>query len=116
MEVLVTPPSYGNQAEVAEGLRKAFKEIPGLKREDVFIVSSYPEVFSGHCGNIKSLRHRSYGTGTFTPLLSSAHHYIDSLSSQHRPEIVEAALDDCLQELGLEYLDVSREIIFNGHS
>ena len=31
---------------------------------------------------------------------------VDSLSSQHRPEVVEAALDDCLQELGLEYLDV----------
>ena len=29
-----------------------------------------------------------------------------TLSSQHRPEIVEAALDDCLQELGLDYLDV----------
>lgn len=29
-----------------------------------------------------------------------------NLSSQHRPEIVEAALDDCLQELGLDYLDV----------
>ena len=29
---------YGNQAEVAVGLKKAFSEIPGLKREDVFIV------------------------------------------------------------------------------
>lgn len=28
-------------------------------------------------------------------------------SSQHDPKVVEAALDDCLQELGLEYLDVS---------
>jgi hypothetical protein len=28
-------------------------------------------------------------------------------SSQHLPELVEAALDDCLQELGLDYLDVS---------
>jgi len=27
-------------------------------------------------------------------------------NTQHRPEHVEAALDDCLQELGLEYLDL----------
>ncbi|KAI8712420.1 Aldo-ket-red domain-containing protein [Fusarium sp. LHS14.1] len=32
-------PSYGNQVEVGEGLHKALKEIPGLKREDIFIVS-----------------------------------------------------------------------------
>jgi hypothetical protein len=32
---------------------------------------------------------------------------VNFLSSQHRPELVAAALDDCLQELGLEYLDVS---------
>lgn len=31
--------SYGNQVEVGEGLHKALKEIPGLKREDIFIVS-----------------------------------------------------------------------------
>ncbi|PMD48995.1 Aldo/keto reductase [Hyaloscypha variabilis F] len=60
---------YGNQAEVAQGLKKAFKEIPGLKREDIFITSKL-------------------------------------WNSQHRPEIVEAALDDCLQELGLDYLDL----------
>ncbi|KAL2674087.1 mitochondrial glycerol dehydrogenase Gld1 [[Neocosmospora] mangrovei] len=30
---------YGNQVEVGEGLQKAFKEIPGLKREDIFITS-----------------------------------------------------------------------------
>lgn len=33
--------------------------------------------------------------------------FTHTLRSQHDPEIVEAALDDCLQELGLEYLDVS---------
>jgi len=60
---------YGNQKEVAEGLKKAFKEIPGLKREDVFITSKL-------------------------------------WNSQHRPEVVEAALDDCLEELGLDYLDL----------
>ncbi|PGH08837.1 hypothetical protein AJ79_05841 [Helicocarpus griseus UAMH5409] len=30
---------YQNQREVGEGLKKAFKEIPGLKREDIFITS-----------------------------------------------------------------------------
>ncbi|UPK95845.1 hypothetical protein LCI18_006780 [Fusarium solani-melongenae] len=30
---------YGNQVEVAEGLHKALKEIPDLKREDIFITS-----------------------------------------------------------------------------
>lgn len=39
------PYRYGNQAEVAEGLKKAFKEIPGLKREDVFIVRVDLEIF-----------------------------------------------------------------------
>jgi hypothetical protein len=37
-EAILISLRYGNQAEVAEGLKKAFKEIPGLKREDVFIV------------------------------------------------------------------------------
>ena len=35
----LTPNSYENQKEVGEGLKKAFAEIPGLKREDIFIVS-----------------------------------------------------------------------------
>ncbi|KKZ63916.1 alcohol dehydrogenase (NADP+) [[Emmonsia] crescens] len=30
---------YQNQREVGEGLKKAFREIPGLKREDIFITS-----------------------------------------------------------------------------
>ncbi|KAH8659877.1 aldo/keto reductase [Xylariales sp. PMI_506] len=30
---------YENQKEVAQGLKKALKEIPGLKREDIFITS-----------------------------------------------------------------------------
>lgn len=29
---------YGNQLEVAQGLKRAFQEIPGLRREDIFIV------------------------------------------------------------------------------
>jgi L-glyceraldehyde reductase len=31
---------------------------------------------------------------------------IDFRSSQHHPDMVEAALDDCLEELGLDYLDL----------
>lgn len=33
--------SYQNQREVGEGLKRAFQDVPGLKREDLFIVSSY---------------------------------------------------------------------------
>jgi len=60
---------YENQKEVAQGLKKAFAEIPGLKREDIFITSKL-------------------------------------WNTQHRPEEVEPALDDCLAELGLDYLDL----------
>ena len=30
---------YQNQPEVAEGMKRAISEVPGLKREDIFIVS-----------------------------------------------------------------------------
>ncbi|KAF1980411.1 aldehyde reductase-like protein [Bimuria novae-zelandiae CBS 107.79] len=60
---------YGNQKEIAQAFKKAFEEIPGLKREDLFIVSKL-------------------------------------WNSQHRPEHVAEALDDCLAELGLNYLDL----------
>ncbi|KAK5111543.1 mitochondrial glycerol dehydrogenase Gld1 [Meristemomyces frigidus] len=60
---------YGNQKEVAQGIKKAFSDVPGLKREDVFITSKL-------------------------------------WNSQHRPEHVAAALDDCLAELELDYLDL----------
>jgi L-glyceraldehyde reductase len=32
--------SYQNQKEVAAGIKRAFQDVPGLKREDLFIVSS----------------------------------------------------------------------------
>ncbi|EMC99083.1 hypothetical protein BAUCODRAFT_31372 [Baudoinia panamericana UAMH 10762] len=60
---------YGNQKEVAQGIKKAFSEVPGLKREDLFITSKL-------------------------------------WNTQHRPTHVAAALDDCLKELELDYLDL----------
>ncbi|KAJ5889066.1 hypothetical protein N7495_009107 [Penicillium taxi] len=60
---------YQNQREVAEGIKRAYKEVPGLKREDIFITSKL-------------------------------------WNNQHRPEIVEASLDECLAELELDYLDL----------
>lgn len=61
---------YGNQVEAGEGIKKALAEVPGLKREDIFLTSKL-------------------------------------WNSQHKPEDVEASLDDTLKELGVDYLDVS---------
>lgn len=60
---------YENQHEVATGIKRAFQEIPNLKREDIFITSKL-------------------------------------WNSQHHPDVVESSLDACLEELGLEYLDL----------
>lgn len=60
---------YQNQREVGEGLKRAFKDVPGLKREDIFITSKL-------------------------------------WNSQHHPDDVEKALDECLAELELDYLDL----------
>ncbi len=61
---------YENQKEIAQALKKAFDgEVPGLKREDLFLTSKL-------------------------------------WNSQHAPEAVPGALDDCLKELGLDYLDL----------
>jgi L-glyceraldehyde reductase len=60
---------YQNQREVAQGIKRAFQDIPGLKREDLFITSKL-------------------------------------WNSQHHPDVVEKALDDCLAELELDYLDL----------
>lgn len=62
---------YGNQPEVARGLRRALADVPGLRREHLFVTSKL-------------------------------------WNSKHRPADVEAALDDTLAELGLDYLDVRR--------
>ncbi|KAE8393005.1 hypothetical protein ETB97_002773 [Aspergillus alliaceus] len=60
---------YQNQKEVAAGIKRAYQDIPGLKREDLFITSKL-------------------------------------WNSQHHPDVVEKALDECLAELELEYLDL----------
>lgn len=60
---------YQNQREVAEGIKRAYKDVPGLKREDLFITSKL-------------------------------------WNTQHDPAVVEKALDECLAELELEYLDL----------
>ncbi|KAE8356985.1 NADP-dependent oxidoreductase domain-containing protein [Aspergillus coremiiformis] len=60
---------YQNQKEVAEGIKRAYKDVPGLKREDLFITSKL-------------------------------------WNSQHHPDVVEKALDECLAEIELEYLDL----------
>ncbi|KAL4961709.1 putative aldehyde reductase (AKR1) [Aspergillus stella-maris] len=60
---------YQNQREVAEGIKRAYKDVPGLKREDIFITSKL-------------------------------------WNTQHDPAVVEKALDECLAELELDYLDL----------
>lgn len=63
---------YQNQREVAAGIKRAYQDVPGLKREDLFITSKL-------------------------------------WNSQHHPNDIEKALDECLDELELDYLDVCAE-------
>ncbi|PYH87320.1 Aldo/keto reductase [Aspergillus uvarum CBS 121591] len=60
---------YRNQSEIAKGIQRAYKEVPGLKREDIFITSKL-------------------------------------WNNQHHPEEVEPALDACLKEIGIDYIDL----------
>ena len=104
---LLTIFSYENQQEIAEGLKRAFKEIPGLKREDLFIVGS------------PLVRPRLMNRCTyfqFSPdiealeLVSIQQVFAVMITKdirQHRSDLVEPALDACLKELGLDCLDVS---------
>lgn len=66
---------YQNQREVAAGIKRAYQDVPGLKREDLFITSKL-------------------------------------WNSQHHPNDIEKALDECLDELELDYLDVCAENFF----
>ena len=66
---------YGNQKEVGQGIKRALADVPGLKREQIFITSKL-------------------------------------WNSQHQPDQVEAALDDTLAELQLDYLDVRTFFFF----
>lgn len=57
--------SYQNQKEVAEGIKRAFKDIPGLKREDLFIVSGRGlKICVGAFRYLIFFRLPSCGTGT----------------------------------------------------
>lgn len=101
--------SYQNQREVAEGIKRAYKDVPGLKREDLFIVSLIHTdlgCYTISATDISLYRPPSCGTGMLSPTTLLHYKFIDPACSQHRPEVVEASLDACLAELELDYLDV----------
>ena len=60
--------SYQNQREVAEGIKRAYQDVPGLKREDIFIVSqSIPtwditrfHKLTNHFTDIQAMEHVRY--------------------------------------------------------
>lgn len=46
LSVILTCDSYQNQREVGAGIKRALREVPGLKREDLFIVSFWSPLTS----------------------------------------------------------------------
>jgi hypothetical protein len=64
--------SYQNQREVAEGIKRAYKDIPGLKREDLFIVSirfTVVKSFSLRIANLINFCNRPPSCGTASTAL-----------------------------------------------
>ncbi|KAI2789281.1 D/L-glyceraldehyde reductase [Penicillium oxalicum] len=103
--------SYQNQREVAAGIKRAFKEVPGLKREDLFIVRGFPlKVMDVDPAFISIVKFACHVWGDsiadHADVLSTGLQTSKLWNNQHRPEVVEASLDACLAELELEYLDL----------
>lgn len=80
---------YCNQKEIAPAIAES-----GVDRKDIFITVRPP---------VKHGRD-STSSGTDTTVCDRPQSKL--WNSQHRPDLVEPALDDTLKELGLDYLDL----------